>query len=397
DVTITVLPEAQYQPGFALARSDDVVIIGANTAVIQQSIDAQKGDSLADMADFDTAVSQLPSERFMTIYMDGTQLISMIEDMQSTMGLLTSSTALTQLQEGMGGMAMSVTFIEPGVQFDSVSTYDPEQLADAVGMNLNADIKESSTLGYLPDDTLFYAGGKSAFDWEQYRDLIIEQTGDAAAYDESMALFARDFGINPDTDLLPYLSGEFAMTVVPSNSGLLAEQLGLPIDIVLFLGVTDEEVIASNITTLNSSLTDPQNGPIAQINQREVNGFTLYDFTGEFDATAMFTYGVGRNYLLFSLSSDTVANLPIDGGNTLRESDSFKTVLDAFSDNMTPMMYLDMNGILDNVRTAVIVNDGGAEEFDQVTGVIRPLHTIAAAAEYNDNTAHQTVIFFIEK
>ncbi len=400
NVTITVLPEAAYQSGFAVARSGALVLIGANAGVIEQSIDAQKGESLGDTEVYGTAVAQLPADRLLTFYFDGQQLTDLAANL--TGGLAMSSVNGIMTGEGMRGTAVSITLTDDGVQLDSINNFVFEDLSETQQAALSG-YKPSPALGYVPAGTLLYAGAQGGqFNWTETRDALVAQMGgDPQAYEESMALFARDFGINPDTDLLPYLSGEFALALMPGSNGLLAEQLDLPLEMVLLIGVTDDAQLSASLSTLTSAITDPQRGGLGLVSQVEANGFTLYDFASTYDDTMNFTYGSGRGYVVLSTSSAMLDNLQFTGGDSLAEAPGFQAAKDAFPQGMTPVMYLDMNGLMDTIRESMVANSAGDEamlaNFDEVTAVIRPLHTIAAAAEVTEDHTHQTLIFFIEK
>ncbi len=404
NVTITVLPEADYQSGFALARSGALVLIGANVQVIQQAIDAQGGESLADTDIYATAISQLPAERLLTLYFDGQQLTELAADaaggLTNSLVMIPMNAALTG--EGMRGTAVSVTLTDDGVQIDSVSDFDYEELSELQQANL-PDYAPSPALGYFPADTIVYAGAKGgALSWEDTRNLFVTQMGgDREAYEESMALFARDFGVNPDTDIFPYVSGEFALALMPGSSGLLAEQLDLPLGMVMLVGITDDTQIGGTLARVTSAITDPQRGGLGLVSQVETNGFTLFDFTSTFEEAWQFTYGSGRGYLVLGTSTAALESMRFTGGETLADSPGYQAAQGAFAQDMTPVMYMNMNGVMDTIRQSMVANsDGDAEmlaKFDDVVGVIRPLHTIAAAAKTTEDHTHQTMIFFIEK
>ncbi len=400
NVIITALPDAGYQTGFALARSGSLVLIGANAPTIQQAIDAQNGQSLADTDVYQTAVAQLPATRLLTFYVDSQQLTSLVSN--SVTGFTSSMMSTAGMSKGLRGTAFSITLTNDGIQLDSIGDFVYEDLTP-VQRDVVAGYAPSPALGYFPANTLLYAGAKSnAFSWSEIRELLVTQLGsDMEAFNESMALFARDFGINPNTDILPYISGEFALALLPGSSGLLAEQLDLPLEVVLLAGITDEAQIDGALSALTGAITDPQRGGLGVTSQVTANGFSMVDFASTFDETLTFAYGSGRGYLVFSTSSAVMENLRFTGGERLADSPGYRAAQAAFAADMTPTMYVDMNGLLDTIRASVAANSGGdgtmMADFDEVVEVIRPLHTIASAAKVTDTYTHQTVILFIKK
>lgn len=396
-VTLTSFVSEQPEEQIALARSGRMVLIAATADVLKQAIDAQKGNSLADRVDYQDAVAELPKDRAVTVYMDGAILADIFDKMRTGMvGLATMSATSTFPTNEVKSMVGSLTFVNEGLQFDNVNIVNFDKLSDSQRALFAAQTSVAPSLTLYPEDTFMYIGAQGAGNiWEMYREVLIAQMGDPEAYDEAMALFARDFGINPDTDFFPYLGNEVAMGLMPGDNGMLAA-LDVPMNIVVLLGINQEDALAASLDTLTTKLTDPQAG-MGTANRVESDGLVLYEFTSPFDESFQFTYGTGRDYLYLATGTAAIQGLQFGGGPSLADNANYRAAAAAFPEGMTPLVYLDLHSLMDTIRTGFAANNDDMTEFDQVAAVLYPLHTIAAATRIDGNMTHQTTIFFIEK
>jgi MFS family permease len=124
----------QYGQGTAFTRSGNAILLGTSLRDVQDAIDAQKGDSLADSGDYRDAVGALPSGRILTMYMDMEKMIDPYLSILESMGMGDYSDSMNQEQldaltqalednkESMVGTALSVSIVDAGLQID-VSAY----------------------------------------------------------------------------------------------------------------------------------------------------------------------------------------------------------------------------------------------------------------------------------
>lgn len=398
-VTITAFVAERPGAGLALAQSGRMMLAAANSDVLKQAIDAQKGESLADKAEYQTAVADLPDARMVTMYMDGAQLTDMVQEMNASMsGLLMTSATSALPTDGLRGTAVSLTFIDAGLQIDSINTYDPDALPAAQRALLsNAYATAPVSLSLYPENTFFYVGvqGLGAI-WETYRDLLVAQMGDPEAYAEAMALFARDFGVNPDTDFFPYLGQEIAVGLMPGDSGVFAEEMDLPLEALMLLGTNNETALAASLEAFTAKVSDPDSG-LGEVNRLDSNGLILYEFATPFSESAQFMYGLGRGYFYLGTSVAGAQALQFGGGPSLADNAGYRTAVAALPTDMVPTMYLDLRSMISVIRSSAAASGMDMAGFDQTAAVLYPLHTIAAAARVSETAAQQMMILFIER
>ncbi len=127
DVTIYELDTADRLERVAMTRSDGLVIFGSGALTIQASIDAEKGDSLADSDDYKVLAAELPGNRALTFYADSSIVESLQEALQQDLPLGVGPGDLPALDDASAAFSLSLT--DEGVQFDTANIVDREGMS----------------------------------------------------------------------------------------------------------------------------------------------------------------------------------------------------------------------------------------------------------------------------
>ncbi|MCB8945507.1 MAG: DUF3352 domain-containing protein [Ardenticatenaceae bacterium] len=379
-----------------LGRAGSMVLMGSGMDAVQQAVDAQNGDSLADVITYQETLAELPTDRLMTVYVDGRQTQKLTEEaMREASPDPASLAAFQQLynSNGMGGVAMGLSVTEEGIQMDSVSTFDTAQLSELQQLSLGAWVEEPQTAAIASPDTLVYFAGRGLnVMWATMRDVMMLQMSQDE-FDESMQIFAEQFGLNPDTDLFPYLDGELAFMVAPSSGSAMAEALDIHLSVTLLAGTSQEAELAAHVETLSAALGNPELG-LGVVEKSEVNGLTLYELFSPMEE-AVFVYGIGHNYLVLGSEREGLAGLSFAGdGVSLQDSRDFQLVQAAFANEQMPVVYVNVQGLLAEIESGFAAED--AEAFVEVTAVFQPIRYFAATSVVKDDMIHATAILFIE-
>ncbi|MFQ5420672.1 MAG: DUF3352 domain-containing protein, partial [Anaerolineae bacterium] len=346
DVAITVFPT------LAFARSEGLALIGSSQTAVEQAIDAQHGDSMADSELFAEAVQELPADRLLTFFMDAQQVneiaMSVFKDVFSSFADLaeTPESELPNLDEMqrnyVRGTAVAITLVDEGVQIDSISLFDPEAMTDWERELFNLAQAEADTAVLFPKDTFFYAASSSGSTavWNAYRKSIIAQSS-REDFDESMRLFEQEFGFNPETDFFPLLDGGLAIGMMPAADSPFAGLGG-----VMAMGTSDEAQMLAALTDINAQLGDPQTG-MGTITPLAVNGLTLFEMDSILLPDIQPVYGVGSGNLWLGTGATAVQNLPQSEAESLASNGRFQTAWQAFPDTLSPVFFMDVTGLLD--------------------------------------------------
>ncbi len=200
-------------------RVGDLVVIASDPATLAAAAAAQQGLSLADSKRYQQTLAQLPDNRAATLYLNGTDLDVFLETavpatssgyVQAARGLLPAYTAV--------GLAAYAT--ADGIQVDMVGLHD--ELSATHQALRQAQTAETPTDAVLPGATTVYLTGQRLdLVWQLLKGSLAGLGYSAADVDEAMALFARLFGFNPETELLARLDGAYAVALVPTPEGAI--------------------------------------------------------------------------------------------------------------------------------------------------------------------------------
>ncbi len=396
DVTITYFPSLSPLEELGFARSDNIVLFGSGADAIQQAIDAQSGDSLADLVTYQETTEILPSDRMVTLYIDGQQADEFADlayqeaANDEQLAVLTEQFSATQ---GMNGIAIGLSFPPEGIQLDSAVTFDPSQFSDFQAASFSRAIESPETAAIAPANSVVYMAG-SGLDliWEAFKDGMRTQISQGE-FDESMQLFDEQYGINPDSDLFPYLDGEIGFIVVPTTEGLIVDNAQIHLGGSVLIGTSEEATLAGNVDDFSNRISSPEVG-VGTIEKTEADGLTLYNLESPLLGEGTFVYGIGHDYLLFTTSAATAQNLTFNSGTSLAGSRGYQLAQAAFPEDRAPYLFIDVQGLLNAIRMSAPDQEDLAE-FDEITAVFQPMTYLAASNTVNENSARGTLILFL--
>lgn len=374
-------------------RSDDVLLFGAGPEIVQAAIDAQGSESLGDDPQYQEITRELAPESLVTFYMDLPRYMDMAAEVaEGFYGMNPEMFSLNSIQT-FTSTAGGISLEDVGVQMDIVYRLDAEKLTPEQREVLD-QIGQAPTMdAALPETTyLYYAGRRLDLAWQNLRSTL-EQTTPSEDIDESMEMFASTIGFNPALDLFPRLDGEWAFVLVPSSSGLLAEELDVSIGFA-FLAQS------SDIQGLQESLTDLQIPPsemsFMSLEPADVGNMMLYNLVQSFAGGTVLTFGTGEEHFLLGSSVETLKAL-FEEGPSLDASARYQRVWNAFPRGTTPVFYFDMEGLLGQIREGL--DEFDRESFDEEVGqVLAPIQFLAVGMPpAKGETFKVSMILFITK
>ncbi|MFQ5617118.1 MAG: DUF3352 domain-containing protein, partial [Anaerolineales bacterium] len=369
----------------AFARFGKLFIFGSGAQSIKKAIDAKKGKSLIDAGDYKESLAELPRERALSFYLSGELLTDLIENFAGA-----EFGASTPRPSGLRSIILTLSFVDAGIQLDTLTTFAPDQITDIQRQMLENVGAKPTTDGLLPQNTVLYLTGRRLdLVWQNAREQLSSNLA-AEDFDESMQLFAGQFGFNPDIDLFPYLDGEWAISMMPSSEGPLASE-DIPLGFALIFGTSNPDALGATVDKFGSII---EKAVLTPVETTEVNGQTFYLVT-DFGGNLIMTYGIASSQLVIA-SSENLAGELFAGGSSLADSARYQDVWRAFPSGMNPAFYLDIENLAGTIREGL--PDRGRENFDQEFGdVISPIQRLAGASQsLGNDTLRTTFIVFIE-
>lgn len=381
-VTIYTIDTEREDERFSMARANDALILATNSDLIHRAIDAQNGESLANTDLYKKTVAALPENRIVSAFISGafyTELFESMADDPAFSGMDTSFIT-DRIFESIG---MSISSTKDGIQIDIKSLFDElpeEQLA-----LLEAQTSQIKSPALLPEDTyLLFSGQRMDMQWQQFESVFNSNSDISMAdIEESMELFAEQFGFNPITELLPILDGEFTIALTGNGVGYLADQTGLNLGASLIFETSDSDSMLSIVESLNGNLELFLGFAPTAVNHDNAAIFALND---PFAVAEVLAYGVSDDYLMLSSSTNEIEMLLSDKP-TLADSEAYISTWDAFPENTIPSMYINIDQLLHLFSDIDPEIDNAAR--------INPVTVFAMGSHYEDDVAGATMIIFI--
>ncbi len=379
NIDITLFTAEIAANKLAFGRADNLLLIGSDRAAIQSALNAREDVSLADTSGFTELESTLVDGRLATLYLNTPRL----GHLQSALPLSYGSFVLPPLPtDGVRGTAVSLSLHEQGVQLDANAAYNLAQLGDAQTQLLQTQTADQTIAESLPANTLLFANGQGIDQlWAIYRQAFIDETSESD-FDDSMTLLKQQFGLNPDSELFPFLDGTATLALFPGQGGLMPQLEQAQLNGILAINSSNEATLTQNIADFSHQF-DATVGTVTEVNDGD---FTQYTLETVLLSDFMLHYGIGNGRLSLATSPDALQALQTESLSTsLAQAPSFQTAWDAFPSEMAPGFYVDVAGLMTHLQE----NGQATNESWQA------LNHISGASQTIDAQTHQRTIFFL--
>ena len=363
----------------AFARSDEIFFFTSNLDILEEAIDAQNGDNLGGVAEYQSTIAELPGDRALTVYISGEGLedfAKAAEDSGEFQGFDADIIRDLDLR-GAGMAAMTTT---EGIRVDFVSSY--ESLTEEQQALQDAQTDNIKTAEFLPESTYVYlVGQRLDLVWQSAIDSLEQSGVSEADFDEAMDLFDDTFRFDPSKDLMPLLDGEYSIALFDSRDGIISDQFNTDIGTVIMMGSSNGEELIGLVEDFTDGLQD-QDLDVNDSSNDDVTVYEVEDQSGEL----LGAYGLSEDYLILSTSGESVEDL-FAGEASLADSEQFKNAWDAFPRNTIPVMYMDLDGLLKALEDLDPEIENAAD--------VNPVYAFAMGTNSDSNSTQTTMIFFI--
>ena len=376
-----VIYEDEFEE-IAFSRSRNVFYVATNSNIIKDAIDSQTDESLADDPEYRSALDELPRSRAITAYVSGSIIDESSRFLEAEADLQgTCDTYGNALQS----VAMSLSFLDNGIELDLVAVYDEDELPEEV-VTVLADTRDvNGFASYFPEDTFaLYSGSRLDLAWESARECIIDTVG-REEFNFAMDDFEDEFGFNPD-DLFPVLDGEYALGVYETNSGYFADSLDVSIGSAFIVQTSDAAEIESRAEDIADAINDQSF--FLSVDSTSSGDGTFYEVTDDDFGELLFSFGTNGNFVLIGTDTSELGDA-LDQSNSLADSPIYNEVWQTFSGRISPTLYLDILTLIN------FLEDSGADTGD--LRFFEPLNALAIGnRSFQDGVAHTTSILFVE-
>jgi hypothetical protein len=393
DATLYYVDAQKAPEQYTFSRSGDLLIFGMGKSDVMAAIDAQQNESLADSSAFQDTIAELPSGRMLTIYMDSGGIFDMLSSLFESVG---EAETLETLGASFGPThyeAAGVYIVDAGIRVDLAFVLDPDDVDEETLTAYQDAGKRPQTETLMPEGSLVYhvgAGINQAMENLQANLVSMEGAEDIT---EALMLFEMTFGFDPFVDFFGKFDGEWAFGIVPSEEGILAEGLGVPLDFVFLAETSDPEGLQDVAARLGFLI---EMFEIGMVETLEFEKTTLYELIDMTIGESLLTYGMGEGYFVLGSSTSSLNEL-FAGGPSLADSERYNQVWKEFPKDMSPVTFVDIRGLTAAIEGSIpsTIQESFEQEGELYTNPIT--YFAIAGTQMEDGVARATMILFIEK
>ncbi len=311
---------------------EDKLVLASQTSTVQGVIDAaQDGNSLGAMPENKALLSQdsglsNPIAKFYLVNY-GQLLTTMI----AQSGEELPPETLDQLQQ-VESMVMSVGVEDRGLHLQAIANLQP-------GATDGNDLPPSQNriLERVPGDSLMvFNGADISQRWEQ----LVSQEDDIKPLAESLQqirlAFSENTNLDLDRDVLGWMDGEFAMGIMPAQTGLLGD---FGIGGLILLETGDRQTAENTIKKLEQ-LTITQLPPTIRPRQEEITGIAVTRWDSPDNKTAIAYGWLENNVLLITVGAAPTPLIDLQPNDSLAESGNFEEVTASLPDTNNGYFYI---------------------------------------------------------
>ena len=328
------------EPGYTAVLKDSYLVMSSDKAAIEHSIETLRGShSFAGRSD----ASPLLSER------DGDAVVArfyvpeyadLLEAMSSDPRGQSRASALEPLKS-IKSMVGTVSIEDVGLRLKGMAKVDPKT---AIAFKPSP----GKVVAQFPTDTFALVSGA---DLNAYWNQVAARAKDSPEVKQSIDMMrggSQMVGLDLDRDIFSWMNGEFAIGMVPSSQGLLA-QIGFGGAMVF--NTSDRKTAEATLTKLDA-LAKSQSLAIAQ---REVNGKKITEW--QTPQGAFLGHGwLDDNTLFVALGDQIVTTMSSRSDSSLETSDRFKAVTASLPKQNVGYFYMDVEKAMAIVNKATPVS-----------------------------------------
>ncbi len=383
-------------------------ILSSNKDSLKSVIDAYKdgSKSLSSNAQYTTALTKLPTERSMTLYMDSAKFAGTVsaalteaaKDSPSMSSLNSSKSIYDQMKNSNSVSVVGVTARTNGVQIDSAGNVSDSAAALTSAMPL---ISDRSIVKLMPADTWAFVASANL------KDLINNGLTylDKMNYFSSMNMgsmnttqlkqqFKQATGLDLDSDVLSWMGGEWGMYIQPGADASTPAQGGF------VLNVKDSKAQATaGIQKINTAIKNKLASPTDQyaptVTEQQVAGSKIFKFGSMGSAVY---YGIVGDY--FFITSNTATMQAIASGKGgVTDSANYKGAMTNAITNNSAVMYVNIQAIREAVeKMASNMGASLSASYDKdIKPFLVPFRSMGITEDNANGLQHSVLFVDIEK
>ena len=291
-------------PLSAYATYQNTVLLASTADALKKALDTKKssgGANLSASAAYKSMIDKLPKDRALT----------MVVDVKALTKSLPAAATRSPGADGINAIndvGISMGFTDDGIRVDSVVAYDVANMSDPLKQLITVPANPDKALDYLPDSAIATLSGQNLKSyWDYYNSVLAQNPQSKKQFDQSIQAIKTQTGIDLDADVFAWMTGEFALAVVPAKALTVAGPTAPPVGLMLLLETKDAALAQQKMTKISTALG--KQGLL--FGAKKVNGADLQVVTGLEKQGLTAGYGFLDNFLVIG-SADDVLTAAVD-------------------------------------------------------------------------------------
>lgn len=365
----------------AYATFQDQVLLGSSADAIKKVIDTKQSDSgnLRNSARYKAAMSQLPKDRAASMFID---LQTLAQESLST------RQPGTEVLDALQGIGISLGFSDDGIRIDYATAYDSSKAPDSF-KKLLASYKASpnAVLSLLPASSILSITGQDLkSNWAYYRDLFSRDP--QGQFERNLAQLKTQTGIDVDEDLFSWMTGEFAIDVVPAQP-IKAVGANVPgAGLLLMVEAKDQSLARSKMDKIAQALAKQG----LQFAKKTVNGADMQIVKGLETQGISLGYGFLDNYLVIGSAEDVLGAAVNAKKAPLDKDAEFQKALKPLLQSKIGVAYLSIPKLVEVIKPT-LTRAQLADFQRDVEPLLKPFKGLSSAAGVPKDDVQPGVIF----
>jgi Protein of unknown function (DUF3352) len=369
----------QGDDGVAIGFVDDFLVVGAEDS-FKSVVDGSKDsvfEGLVDNEEYQEAFDGLDDQNLFSLYVDQGRLFEILEEGG---GLEGEDAAILEAFPGIqdaGSSALALSARSEGVALEMSSTVpDDEDVSGLTSAFLGTELLES-----LPGDSWAALGVPDLGTLAQDAIGLTTSTPEGrAAFDESMASFRQETGLDLEDDVLSWM-GDAALFVQGTNfqeigGGLIVES-------------DDAEATQNALTKVRDRL-EADGAPTKDAERGGLEGFSI-----QAGAPAPIYALAGDRFVV--TYGDKATDDLLDPDETLGDDETFQAAADALGDGYSPSLYVDFDGLQTIIEFTQSFSGTVDDSYQQdVKPWLDPISFVVAGARQDGDRLFQTLFVGVE-
>jgi hypothetical protein len=348
--------------GFVVLATSEETLFGAIDRV------KKGGESLATSQAYQATLAELPKNGAFFTFIDWTALADIVMKNNTSAQLTPEQLAQLKAFQTIG---LAFTLQPDGVQVDSAVRFDAKQLPAAMQASMNRPGSPNSILAKIPDSALgFYSGSDLRSVWQQVREGLAANPD----FEQQIADMEKQTGINLDTDVFSWMTGEFAVVATK------AESSNPPVGGYALIGGDDAKTVEDKTANLLEAYSKSQGGMPLPFQKQTVGGHEMNTIPDSQTNKMLAGYGFWDNYLVIGYQEDALTAGFAAANNPVANSAHFKAVSSRLPAKNYGYFYVDIDAVRTLLETPSLglSNESYANE---VKPFIEPLRAFGSASD----------------